>query len=624
MIRVADYLIGRLAAAGLRRVFLVTGGAAMFLNDALRREPCLSVTCVHHEQAAAMAADGYARVSSRPAIVSVTSGPGAINALNGVFGAWTDSLPMIVVSGQVKRETCVSTYPGLRLRQLGDQEADVLSMIAGITKYAVRLTEPEEVRYHVERALHAATTGRMGPVWLDVPIDVQSSLVDESTLTGFEPDARLDARGDDLAAAARTVSDRLATAARPVILAGSGVRLAGATDRFRAIVARLGIPVTTAWTHDLLPNDDPLWCGRPGTIGDRAGNFAVQNSDALLVLGSRLNIRQTGYDWRSFAPGAFRMHVDIDPAELRKPTARADLAIVADLGAFLGALDAELDRRAPVPARHAAWLAWCRQRVRAYPVVQEHQRTATPPINPYHFIEELFARLGPRDVVATGNGAVCIMAFQAGRLRGEQRLFSNSGAASMGYDLPAALGAAAALDEANGAATSGERPKVVCLAGDGSLQMNVQEMQTLASSGWPVKVFVLDNGGYLSIRSTQRAFFDGLIGESRETGVDLPDYVALAGAYGLPAVRLTEPAAMAETIGAVLSGDGPCVCQVVVDPEQGFEPRVRSRQREDGTIESPALDDLYPFLERDELLRNRAVADSRGRPDAAPRWRRGR
>jgi len=619
VIRVADYLMARLAAAGLRRVFLVTGGAAMFLNDALRREERLAVTCVHHEQAAAMAADGYARVSGRPAIVSVTSGPGAINALNGVFGAWTDSLPMVVVSGQVKRETCVSSYPGLRLRQLGDQEADIVSMVAGITKYAVRLTEPDAVRYHVERALHEATTGRRGPVWLDVPIDVQGSLIDEATLDGFEPDGREDATGDDLATAARTVCDRLATAARPVILAGSGVRLAGATDRFRACVARLGVPVTTAWTHDLLPNDDPLWCGRPGTIGDRAGNFAVQSSDVLLVLGSRLNIRQTGYDWRSFAPRAFRMQVDIDPAELRKPTARADLAIVADLGAFLEALDAEIDRRAPEPARHADWLAWCRRRVEDYPVVQERHRTATAPINPYHFIEELFARLGPRDVVATGNGAACVMAFQAGRLHDDQRLFSNSGAASMGYDLPAALGAAAALDETSGEAAVGERPKVVCLAGDGSLQMNVQELQTLAGTGWPVKVFVLDNGGYLSIRSTQRAFFDGLIGESRRSGVGLPDYAAVASAYGLPALRLAEPAAMAETIGAVLAGEGPCLCQVVVDPEQGFEPRVRSRQRDDGTIESPALDDLYPFLDREELLANRVVdeADKSGRPPVA-------
>jgi acetolactate synthase-1/2/3 large subunit len=618
MIRVADYIMARLAAAGLRRAFLVTGGAAMFLNDALRREAGLSYTCVHHEQAAAMAADGYARVAGRPAIVSVTSGPGAINTLNGVFGAWTDSLPMVVISGQVKRETCMASYPGLRVRQLGDQETDIVSMVKGITKYATCLTDPAEVRYHVERALWLATHGRQGPVWLDVPIDVQSSLVDESALSGYDPGAEPTEVADDVEAAVRTVVDRLAAAERPVILAGSGVRLAGATHRLRAVCGRLGMPVTTAWTHDLLPSDDPLWCGRPGTIGDRAGNFVVQSSDTLLILGSRLNIRQVGYDWASFAPRAYKIQVDVDAAEMDKPTVRADLRVAADLADFLAALEVELDRRAYAPGRHDGWLAWCKERVARYPVVQEHHRTTAPPINPYHFMEELFARIGARDVVVTGNGAACVMAFQAARLQQGQRLFSNSGAASLGYDLPAALGAAAAAAEACGGPPMGERPRVVCLAGDGSLQMNVQEMQTLATAGWPVKIFVLDNGGYLSIRSTQRAFFDGLIGEGRGSGVELPDYVAIAGAYGLPALRLTDPATLAETIGAVLAGDGPCLCHVVVDPEQGFEPRVRSRQRPDGTIESPALDDLYPFLEREELAASR-IAGSHGEPGGAAR-----
>jgi len=611
VISVADYLMSRLADAGLRRAFLVTGGAAMFLNDALRRESRLSPTCMHHEQAAAMAADGYARVSGRPALVSVTSGPGAINALNGVFGAWTDSLPMIVVSGQVKRETCMASYPELRVRQLGDQEIDIVRMVEGVTKYAVRLTDPFDVGRHVERALWLATHGRQGPVWLDVPIDVQSAMVDESALPGYDPGSEPAPRTDDVAAMARLVLDRLATAERPAILAGSGVRLAGATARFRAVVDRLGVPVTTAWTHDVLPNDDPHWCGRAGTIGDRAGNFVVQGSDTLLVLGSRLNIRQTGYDWPSFAPLAYKIQVDIDAAEMAKPTVRADLPIVADLDEFLAALEAEIDARTPAPESHARWLRWCKERVARYPVVQAHHRSAAPPINPYYFMERLFEELGPRDVVATGNGAACVMAFQAARLRADQRLFSNSGAASMGYDLPAALGAAVAVAEAGGDTPVGERPRVVCLAGDGSLQMNVQELQTLATGRWPVKVFVLDNGGYLSIRGTQRAFFTGLIGESPETGVELPDYAAVAGAYGLAAQRLTDPTLMAETIRTVLASDEPCLCQVVVDPEQGFEPRVRSRQRPDGTIESPALDDLYPFLDRDELLSNR-IEPARG------------
>ena len=612
MIRVADYVMSHCVAAGLRHAFVVTGGAAMFLNDALRREEGLTYTCMHHEQAAAMAADGYARIAGRPALVSVTSGPGAINALNGVFGAWTDSLPMLVVSGQVKRETCMGFYPDLRVRQLGDQETDIIAMVGGITKYAVCLTDPAQVRYHLERALWLATHGRQGPVWLDIPIDVQGSLVDERALAGFDPAAECPPpAADDVASMAGVVLDRLESARRPVILAGSGVRLAGATDTFRAVVSRLALPVTTAWTHDLLPNDNPCWCGRPGTIGDRAGNFVVQSADTLLVLGSRLNIRQTGYDWASFAGSAYKIQVDVDGAEMDKPTVHADLRITADLADFLEALEAELERRAYEPGRHSRWLSWCRERVARYPVVQQRHRTAAPSINPYHFMEELFARLGDRDVVATGNGAACVMAFQAARLRGGQRLFSNSGAASMGFDLPAALGAAAAVVEAHGDGGLDKRPTVVCLAGDGSLQMNVQEMQTLVTTGWPVKIFVLDNSGYLSIRSTQQNFFTGLIGESRLSGVELPDYVAVAAAYGLAGLRLTEPSLLAETIGAALAVDGPCLCHVVVDPEQGFEPRVRSRRQPDGTIQSPALDDLYPFLERDELARNR-IADDDG------------
>jgi acetolactate synthase I/II/III large subunit len=615
--RVADLIFARLADAGLSQAFLVTGGGAMFLNDALRRESRFGWTCHHHEQAAAMAAEGYARISGRPAVLSVTSGPGGINALNGVWGAWTDSIPMVVVSGQVKRETCMSTYPDLRIRQLGDQEADVVPLVAGMTKYATCITLPDDAVHHVDEALYQATHGRQGPVWLDVPIDVQAAEVRDQPLPMFISEVEAQGLGEgDLAGIAKEVLERLDSAGRPVIIAGTGVRLAGAVDAFRRVVSRLGVPVVTAWTHDLLGNDHPLWCGRSGTIGDRAGNFVVQNADLLLVLGSRLNIRQIGYNWRQFAQSAFKIQVDVDPEEMRKPTVRPDLAVAADVRAFLGAVEAEIVRSGGIRERHAEWRAWCRARVDRYPVVLARHRTARPPINPYHFIEILFAQLGDHDVVVTGNGAACVMAFQAGRLREGQRLFSNSGAASMGYDLPAALGAAVALAEAasvgaaSRAADSGRSgSRVVCLAGDGSLQMNVQELQTLATHGWPVKVFVLDNGGYLSIRSSQLNFFDGLIGESPASGLGFPDWVALAEAFGLEAVRLENPHFLTEEIATVLSSSGPCLVHVVVDPEQGFEPRTRSRPMPDGTIESPALDDMFPFLPPEELSQNRVGTD---------------
>ena len=519
---------------------------------------------------------------------------------------------MIVVSGQVKRETCMSSYPGLGLRQLGDQEADIISLVEGMTKYAVQLTDPGEARPCLDLAIDLSTDGRQGPVWIDVPIDVQSAEMPETDAAMPRRVMGASQSGDDLDAAAGEVVERLAHAERPVILAGTGVRLAGAGDELVSVAERLGVPLTTAWTHDLLSNDHPLWCGRPGTIGDRAGNFAVQNADLLIVLGSRLNVRQVSYNWTSFAPGAYIVQVDIDAAELRKPTVRPHLGIVGDAGGFLLALEAQLDRRPLDPSRFAPWLAWCRERVVRYPVVQEHQRRVAAPINPYHFVETLFGLLGDEDIVVTGNGAACVVTFQAARLRKGQRLFSNSGAASMGYDLPAALGAAVAAAEGGtesrgGPGKSGRR--VVCLAGDGSLQMNVQELQTLATHRWPVKIFVFDNGGYLSIRSSQENFFDGLIGESPLSGVGFPDWTALAEAYGIAAVRLEQPATMAEEIAAALATREPCLVHVVLDPKQGFEPRVRSRTLPDGTIVSPALDDLYPFLSREELAQNRIAAD---------------
>jgi acetolactate synthase-1/2/3 large subunit len=362
-VRVADYLFSGLADAGLRHVFMVTGGGAMFLNEAVRRESRLRWTCHHHEQAAAMAAEGYARVTGVPAILNVTTGPGAINALNGVFGAWTDSIPMIVISGQVKRETCMSSYPGLALRQLGDQETDIVAMARGVTKLARQVTDPAAARSALEEALWLATHGRQGPVWLDVPIDVQSSDVDPTSLAAFVPPA-LAADPSWLRARASDVVDRFETAERPVVLAGTGVRLAAAHDALLRVIDRLGAPVTTAWTHDLVANDHPLWCGRPGTIGDRAGNFSVQACDLLLVIGSRLNIRQISYNWTAFAPHAFKIQVDVDPAELDKPTVRPDLPIVADAREFLEALDDGLERRDYEPRRHPGWLGWCKVRTR--------------------------------------------------------------------------------------------------------------------------------------------------------------------------------------------------------------------------------------------------------------------
>ncbi len=598
--KLSDYIAGQLADWGVRHIFLVTGGGAMHLHDSIGHEPRIQYVCNHHEQASAMAAEAYARVSGLPGVVNVTTGPGGINALNGVFGAWTDSIPMLVISGQVKRETCMRAQNITGLRQLGDQEADIVAMVANITKYAVLIDDPLTIRYHLERAWYLAQQGRPGPCWLDIPVDVQAAVIDPASLRGYDPAgdtlATNNGSGADsskLSSACRDVLQRIRNAKRPVILAGTGVRAAHAVAEFDELFHRLGVPVTTAWTHDLIASDDPLFCGRQGTIGDRAGNFTVQNADVLLILGSRLNIRQTSYNWKSFAPQAFKIQVDIDAAEFHKPTVQPDLAIHCDLKRFLQELLWQSDAENYRPGAHAPWLAWCRERVQRYPAVQDRQRQTGPPLNPYYFIEQLSARLGDDDVVVCGNASSCIVPFQAMRLQKGQRLFSNSGSASMGYDLPAAIGAAFA------------RPgkRVICLAGDGSIQMNIQELQTVVHHGLPLKIFVLNNSGYLSMRMTQSGFFRRLTGESAATGASLPDMVKVACAYGIPSIRIDRQSQL-EQIDRALATDGPALIDVVLDRNQEFEPRSRARQLPDGRIVSPNLEDMYPFLDETELMDN--------------------
>lgn len=592
MIRVADYIFQTLADRGIRHVFMVTGGGAMHLNDAIGREPRIEYICNHHEQACAMAAESYARLSGRPAVVNVTSGPGGINALNGVFGAWTDSIPMLVISGQVKRETCMAFHDVPGLRQLGDQEADIISMVRGITKYAEIVREPESIRLHLEKALHLATSGRPGPVWLDVPVDVQGSKVEPRELAGFQIPPNDLSGGDELHQMLVAVREKLAAAKRPVILVGGGIRAAGASEQLLAFVDKCGIPVVTAWNaHDVIWDDHPLYAGRPGTIGDRAGNFAVQNADVLLVLGSRLNIRQIGYAWQSFAREAFKIWVDADAAELQKPTVRPDMPIYADLLQALTEL-AKMPSLEQTPER-LQWRNQCSSWRREFPIVLPSYRSKQSPINPYVFVESLFQQLSDDDVVVCADGTACVIAFQAARLKKGQRLYTNSGSASMGYDLPAAIGAAFA---------SGRR--VVCLAGDGSIQMNLQELQTICTHALPIKVFVLNNNGYHSIRQTQKNFFTALYGCDPTSGVGFPDMGKIAHAYGLLFAKAQDVSSLGGVIEQTLASHGPAICEIILDPSQSFAPKQSSRQLADGRMVSAPLEDMAPFLERDELKRN--------------------
>jgi len=597
MVRVADYIAQTLAAHGIRHVFMVTGGGSMHLNDAFGRCKSLEAVCCHHEQACAMAAESYFRVTNRLAAVNVTTGPGGTNAVTGVCGAHLDSMGMIVVSGQVKWETLVRSTD-LPLRQLGDQEVDIIRMVEGITKYAVLVKDPLTIRYHLERALHLAVSGRPGPVWLDVPINVQATKIDPEKLAAYDP--REDApqfETTDLEVATGQIVEGLAAAKRPVIYAGTGVRLSGQYENFLRLIQRLGVPVVTAWnSNDLLPDAHPLYAGRPGSLGNRAGNFTVQNADFVLILGSRLNIRLVSYNWENFARHAYKVMVDVDAAELKKPTLRIDCPIHADLRNFIPLLQ---QLTADWKPHHADWLAWCKERLARFPVVLPEYWQGARNVNPYCFMDRLFAQLKENDVIACGDGTACVTAFQAAHVREGQRLFHNSACAPMGYDLPAAIGAAIALPD---------RERIICLAGDGSIMMNLQELQTIAGRKLPVKIFVLNNSGYHSIRQTQANFFpDNIVGCGTDSGLSFPDFGKVAHAFGLPFQRCQQHGELEAGIKATLDAPGAAMCEALLDLRQPFAPKLSSRKLEDGRMITAPLEDMSPFLSREELKKNMIV-----------------
>lgn len=616
MYRVADIIAEELVKAGIQHVFMVTGGGAMHLNDAIGRQPKIQPVFNHHEQACAMAAEAYTRLSGQTAALNVTTGPGGINALNGVHGAFTDSIAMVVISGQVKRETLARNHSP-NLRQLGDQEVDIVSMARPITKFATVLQDPYQVRAVMQKAIFLARHGRPGPVWIDVPIDVQGKPLDGETLPEWNHDLLALAGDNDIhpnvlcslttdtnaqqKQAAQHIIDRLQAAQRPLLMLGTGVRIAGMEQAVLQWAERLNLPVATAFNaHDLIADQHPLYAGRPGTVGNRAGNFATQNADCLVVLGCRLNIRQISYNWESFARQAWLAHVDVDHSELDKHTLHADLPVHADLKTFIPLLDQASSHWIPSPA-HEAFRLWCKSRLEQYPVIAPTYWQQTP-VNPYCFMHTLFKELSEGDVVVAANATATIASFQAGEIKPGIRLFSNSGSASMGYDLPAAVGAAIAAKNMDDNKTA----RIICLAGDGSIMMNLQELQTIVGYQLPVKIIVLNNDGYHSIRQSQKNHFpDNALGIGPQTGVTFPNFVALAKAFGYPSSQINDHQSMQSTLATFLSQPGPALCEVMINPAQDFAPKLASRRLDDGRMLTPELDDMAPFLSREELAANR-------------------
>ncbi len=586
LIRVSDYIASFLADNGIEHVFTVTGGGAMHLNDALGHFERLKCIYNHHEQASAIAAEAYARVHNKIAAVCVTTGPGGTNALTGVVGGWLDSIPMLIISGQVRFDTTARST-GLSLRAMGDQEFDITKAVSSMTKYCEMVTEPEKIRYCLEKALYLALSGRPGPCWLDIPMNVQSAVIDTDSLIPFIPET---CNRKDLSADIERIIEKLKNSEYPVLYAGNGIRIADCFNEFDALVHRLKIPVVTGWNSiDLMQSDDPLYIGRGGMMGDRAGNFAVQKSDFILSLGSRLSIRQVGYNYKSWAKNAFVAMVDIDENELKKPTLHVDLPICADVKDVIKELNIAINEN---DFDFANWISFCDGLKEKYPVVQkEHFNNGET--NVYAFIKELSDSLPENFITVVGNGSASVVGSQVYTIKKGQRFIINSAIASMGYDLPAAEGVCIA----NG------KNKIVCLTGDGSLQMNIQELQTIIHHKLPIKLFVINNGGYHSIRQTQKNHFgEPLVGIGVDSfDLSFPDLKKLADAYGYNYYSIKTNAETSDIIKEVMEGDEPIICEVFVTRNQNFEPKASSKILPDGTMVSPSLEDLAPFLPKEEI-----------------------
>ena len=601
--RLADYVADFLVNHGVADCFSVVGGGAMHLNDALGHKEGLKVTYNHHEQACAIAAESYARLHNKIAAVCVTTGPGGTNAITGVLGGWLDSIPMFVISGQVRYDTTAryaeQFTDGLRLRAVGDQEYDIVKSVEPMTKFAYMVEDPCKIRYALEKGWHLATTGRPGPTWIDIPVNFQGTYIETDELEGY------DSSDDDLCLppkvseeTVRIIIDKIKTAKRPVIYAGAGIRLSGGYGEFRELIGKLNIPIVTYWNSvDLIENDNPLYVGRGGNMGDRPGNFAVQNSDLLLAIGTRISIRQTGYSFETWAREAEVIMVDIDRAEMKKHTIHVDMPVWADAKDFLSTMNRCIPDSDTI-FRNAEWIKICGNWKEKYPVtLKRHWDENDGFANVFAFVNYLSGQLPENSLTAVSNGACCVVGHQNYIIKKGTRFIINSAVASMGYGLPAAIGLCIA---AGGKET-------VCLEGDGSIMMNLQELQTVITNNLPVKIFLINNAGYHSIRITQNNLFAdrskvGIGPESQD--LSFPEYRKIAEAFGFPYYSASSNEEMKRTVDEVLKQEGFAFCEIFTDTTQVWEPKSGTKRLPDGTLVSPPLEDLAPFLPREELLGN--------------------
>lgn len=595
--RASDYIIEFLENQGVDHIFTVSGGGSIFLCDALGKAKKMKYVSCHHEQAASMAAEAYARVRCGLGIAMVTSGPGGTNAVTGVAGSWLDHVPHLTISGQVFLTQTIGKHPGLRT--LGVQEINIVDIVRPITKYAVMIEDAQDIRYHLEKAVYIATHGRPGPTWIDIPANIQNAHINPTALKGFDPKEYAIPLDPALKGKVANVVNLLKSARRPLIHIGQGVRIAGAEEEFFKLVETFRLPFVTARNaNDMVSWDHELYAGRPGIFAQRGANFAVQTSDLYIAIGTRLSLAQTGYNAKDYARNAKVIMVDIDQAELDKDTINLDLKIQTDAKLFLEELIRQLSQEKLDNHQWGQWLIQCQQWKRKYPVVLPEYREQVGSVNSYHFIDLLSDILAPNDVVVTDMGFAFQNTHQAFRVKKGQRVFTNCGLASMGWGLPAAIGAC----------FGHEKKRTVCIAGEGGLLMTIQEMATIMHYRLPVKLFVLNNGGYLTIKQTQELGFEGrLMGCNEESGISFPDFMKIAEAHRFKGMRLTSHQDLKKHLEEVMDYEGPVLCEIMMDHNQIQAPKSINRRNPDGTMKQTPLEDSYPFLDPKEVEENLSI-----------------
>lgn len=597
--KLSDYVIQYLEQLNIGHMFMLPGGGAMHLNDSLGNSEKIQYVVCLHEQACSIAAEAYARVTNKPGLLMVTTGPGGTNAITGVAAAYVESTPMIVLSGQVKIADQVRNQG---IRQQGMQELDIVSIVTPITKYVAMVTEPERIKYHLDRAVYEATTGRKGPVWLDIPLDVQAAQIDENALEGWQPETvsvlEIEEKNARLEQQVLQVIEALNQAERPVLLAGNGIRLSEGIGQFEELVECLGIPVLTTWNGiDLIEDSHPLFFGRPGGMGQRYANFVQQNSDFYLSIGARMNLLQTGYNFDGFAREAYKVMVDIDENELHKINVRPQLPICADAKEFMELLLKHKDKIKKKD--YTDWLAYANKVKEKYPIVLQEYWEQEKEVNTYALLDVITEQMSEDDIYVSGSSGTCIdVSMQAFRVKRGQRVFTTKGLASMGFGVPATIGACLA----------GGGRRTVCVNGDGGFQMNIQELETIRRLNLPIKIFVLNNHGYAQIHATQKNIFAGhYVACDRESNLTLSPISDVAAAYRLKTVQIRRNEELREKVQEVLEYDGPVICEVFVPLDLSAFPKQVSYKRSDGQMESLPLEYMNPPLAQKEFEENMII-----------------